>query len=366
MATTTPTTTTEQADHDAIEELALDALSGRRDQYPEEYEGSVVETARALIHQERRTNAEWVRSVLRAEFDPGYGDGLDEEQRDQRHRRYLEWTVAHLEGLPPTHRLVLRVILLREDCYGRRPCTADYDTLARDASLSESQFRAILRRLAHRPFGYVYRDGSPGARKTCVTIPYHREAVAKLRSMWASPAVRVKTLARGETLAPAEDAVYRAQRPDEQLFMEEGLGDLTDEEFDTLCDEKLKEFVNRFTWIRQLVKDQTLGTRPQRTRHQRGTRARARVKGVAFAVDLLMNSAGRPFRWTTAAELAGLSGYADVKGVRRALADLEAAKWLDINRSCGHGLLICLRYPEAVAEQLRLREELGDRGFGHL
>lgn len=281
------------------------------------------------------------------------GNGMELLFEDNRRRRYLEWTIAHTTSLSPTMRLVLRIILLHEDGYGLRACTANYDTLAREASLSKSQFRATLRRLAQHPFGHVYRQGKPGSRETRVTMEYNKAAVRELRGMWTSPAADMKKYLR-RRLSPKEAAVFKAQHLEIDLEGEPECA--TDEEFSAWCDETfneggmLKGTELRFFWIRELVADKTL---------------RAREKAVALGVELLMNKIGRPFRWTTVSTVASLSGYADAQGVRRALLGMERAGWFKIIRSNAYGLLISLRYPAHVEELVRVREEIREARYSN-
>jgi len=298
------------------------------------------ETIEQLIRDEHKRIGAYVRGVLCSVWYPG--DGTDPEQRDNKCRRYLEWTIAHQAALPPTHRIVLRVILLRQDCYVYDACIAGDATLARNASLSQSRFKAILRRAAFA--GHVYRVGTPGKRQTWVTMKYNEEAVSHLRVMWASPRVLVRD--SYNRLTPPDTALLRAQHPEEFIDGD----DRTDEEMDQLYDVavKEKESFRRFYWIREVMWE------------PHSPMAEAAVKGVALVVELLMNSNGRPLRWTTQTELAAYSGYS-IPTVQRTLHVLEDGQWLTVTRRRGRyagGLLCCLRYPPAVAEKICLKEAL--------
>lgn len=194
-------------------------------------------------------------------------------QLNNKHRRYLEWTVAQ-SSLPAAQRQTLRAVLLHQGAEGRpgkladKPCRAGYATLAREAGLSQSRFRALLRTLARA--GHVYRTGGPRARETHVTMCYEAESLKPLHALWKGSV--------GEAVA----------------------GD--------------REPVNRFFWLRGLVRNRVLRHVPKRTV----------VIGVAMVVDLLVNSHGRPHRWITLAEIAKLVGYSP-QCVRWALSTLESA-----------------------------------------
>src|SRR5690348_8797611 len=64
-------------------------------------------------------------------------------ERNQRARRYTEWTVAN-HPMPATMRLVLRAILLHVDAEMSEPCTARERTIAAKASLSVQRVTALL------------------------------------------------------------------------------------------------------------------------------------------------------------------------------------------------------------------------------
>ena len=215
---------------------------------------------------------------------------------NNKHRRFLEWTVAH-SGFPAAKRNVLRVILLHQGAEGwsgcpnkdMKPCTASYATLAREAGLSKVRVHALLRHLVFG--GHVCREGGPGGRKLWVTMLYDKDSVKPLRAWWKQSV--------GEKVA----------------------GD--------------RAPVSRFFWLRTLARNRKLSRLPQH----------AVLMGVAAVVDLLMNRNGRPYRWTTAGEIAKLSGFSS-RNVRRALKTLEKGLGaVKIVRKHGRdgGLLIFLR-----------------------
>lgn len=115
--------------------------------------------------------------------------------------------------------------------------------------------------------------------------------------------------------------------------------------------------VNRFAWIRAVVEAGAFA-RPRRRRS-----GMAVIKAVAFAVELLMDAEGRPFRWTTVHEISLLSGYDDFRAVRSALAELERSGWLNVTRRAGRagGLLPCLTVPAEVQEQWAREAEQQER-----
>lgn len=221
------------------------------------------------------------------------------DELDNKHRRFLEWTTAH-SNLLAAKRNVCRAILLHQGAKGLpgpnkkgetidrkgTPCTTSYTTLARETGLSKVRFRALLHALIHE--GHVHHEGGPGARKLWVTMQYDAESVKPLRAWWKQSVGN-------------DEAGTRAP-------------------------------VNRFFWLRTLA-------RHRRLPHH------AVVIGVAAVVDLLMNSHGRPYHWTTRREIAQLSGYSE-RHVHLALNTLEKVLGaLEIIRQHGPGggLLIFLR-----------------------
>jgi hypothetical protein len=250
--------------------------------------------------------------------------------------------VAH-HPMTAMTRLVLRVILLYADGKLTRPCLASDATVAARASLSPVRVRAVRRQ--------ARREGL--AWGGTVTLAYDDAATAELRRLW-SAARRLGERWAGNRLRPAEEALLRVREP--ALFI--ASDGLTDEESAERVEAATADFVSRFDWMRAVV-DHGPYARPRCRRSQM-----ALLKAVAFAVDLLMDSHGRPYRWLTVAEVARLAGYRGLARVRWALRRLEQDRWLTIGRRDGwrDGLLLSLRVPERVREQWRRERETMEEG----
>lgn len=261
-----------------------------------------------------------------------------------RARRYLEWIVAHHAALGATDRLVFRVLLLYLDGELTRACSASPQALARRASLSPATVRAVLRRLAKA--GLVCAGGG----LVEVRVAYDDEVAGGLRRLWARSAKLwqrwiYRAVEGRAPWMPAEDALMRLRHP--ALYVGDGDDDETEEAYAARCAAAEADCVPRFAWIRELV-DWGNFARPVVRRS-----GAAVVKAVALAVELLMDSDGRPFRWTTVAEVARWAGYREVDGVRAALRGLERGGWLGVQRQRGRGggLLLWLTVPPLVRER---------------
>ncbi len=260
-----------------------------------------------------------------------------EPQPNQRWRRETEWAVA-CSDLPPATRVLLRVVLLHQSKYGG-PCIAEYRTLAREASLSQSALCAILRRSARAGIVDRMPEDGPRNRHTSVLLRPSRDDRAALGALWARLSVLRRRMVAG-TVTEREEALMRWACPEEWARCYWSTRPEADEASFVALETRAREEaggpdVNRFGWIREVVADRSLTTLS---------------KGVALAADLLMARDGVPLRWIMRSDLAALSGYSR-DAARRGLGALEAAGWIRSVHVAGRegGLLLRASLPPAIA-----------------
>jgi hypothetical protein len=267
------------------------------------------------------------------------GPEPDWPKPNPRARRYTEWAVA-LHPMPACTRLALRVVLLYMDGEMRLACSASVKTLAARASLSPATMRDLLRDAGDRGLAFA------ACGWTKVTLDYYDYA-EQVRAMWSlARKLTDRWIKSGDRLNAGDNLLLRARRPDlcYDLWPEPCADHEEDETCELCSPESLREGAPRFYWIRDVV------DAPQYARPRGAGRSQLAVlKAVAFAVDLLMDDRGRPYRWTTVKELAALAGFDDHVTVRRALKQLERDGWLEISARHGRGggLLVRLAWPES-------------------
>jgi hypothetical protein len=266
--------------------------------------------------------------VDRAEAEPEF---REHEPTNSRRRRYLEWHTAHAVTSHAL-RLLMRTALLYVDDRVTRACHAHVATLAARASMTRRTVEALI---CHgRREGFV--RGRAG--DLHILMPTDSDVMADLRRLWATRHHLWKRYWHGQGQA-RDYAVLRHRWPDVFLPQEYADTGFTEAYVDQLIEAEVAQRVSRFDWIR------TVTTWPAFA----GAAGRV-IKATAFAVELFMDSAGRPFRWTTRAELTARAGYRKGRIVQAALRALEQAQFLRIERRHGRtgGLLVVLDAPAAV------------------
>ena len=238
------------------------------------------------------------------------------EQPNNQTRRHIQWAVGQSD-LPAGPKTFLQAVLLRMSSTGD-PSTAGYDRLALDTSFSITSVyhyakltekAGFLRR--HR----ISRNRTPHLRVMVTPEILDHTRPSLRRHLWCLPSTERNS--------------------------EEGW-----EEWEEWKESHQEPFYHetrrRFTWERAI----------------RDSRLQASAKGTAWALALLSNAEGQPFRrYLTLNELTLLSGY-DRNTVRQRLRELEEAGWLMIRRKRGRGggYTTRLRFPDELTESL-LEEE---------
>ena len=234
-----------------------------------------------------------------------------QEQPNNQTRRHIQWAVAKSD-LPAGAKTFLQAVLLRMRAEGD-PSTASYSRLALDTSFSIARVYHYAKLTEESGFlerHRISRNRTPHLR-VIVTPEILDRTTPLLRHLWHLP--------------PTE------------RNSEEGW-----EEWEEWKIPHLGSFwaetQRRFTWERCI----------------RDSRLQASAKGTAWALALLLNSRGYPFRrYLTLAELTPLSGY-DQSTVRSRLRELEAVGWMMMRRKRGRGggydMRLC--FPDEVLESL--------------
>jgi hypothetical protein len=249
---------------------------------------------------------------------------------------------------------VLRTILLYLDGTMTRFCTASERTIAERASLSPKQV-AVVKKAAAKE-GLVQLHDYFGQAVVEVTIDYDdADLRTLLHELWRGPRDLRRRYARSlgshrTPLSSSDELLLRVREPyyDAHAWTEEQIesGEAWDYEEDDDGNRVYRNELHhtpRFYWIRDVVDAPEFA----RVRGQRRSRMYA-IKAVAFAIDLLTDKNGLPYRWTTISELGRLAGLKDAKTVRWAIAQLEQRLWINVQRRPIRGvggLLINLTVP---------------------